>query len=99
MSYPVPLNQAQADVLREGERQEALKREGRFAHTPKDTDVSLVLRLAMLVEEVGEVSREVLALADIVQEEPNSAKLYKELIQCSSIALGIAESIPSAYRG
>lgn len=76
------------DCVRERVRQENLKTAGRFDYTPNE--VSPEAGYLMLVEEVGEVARE-------LQGGWDSAKtldaLEKELIQVAAIALAIVEGL------
>ncbi len=78
-------------VGKERKRQLLLKAQGRFDYTPSDDGIGDSYRLAMLLEEVGEVSREVLALSGMVQEQPDEKKLYKELTQVAAIAVAWLE--------
>lgn len=79
-------------VGEERARQEELKAEGRFAYTAADPALD-EHKLAMLTEEVGEVAREILALAGIVQESATRAKLRRELIQVAAIAVAWVEAL------
>lgn len=80
------LSTAILDVLFERYRQQQYRNEGRFAYTAAD-DTSDYHRLAMLIEEVGEVSRE------LQSAEPDQKALYKELIQVAAIAVAWCEGI------
>jgi NTP pyrophosphatase (non-canonical NTP hydrolase) len=63
-------------------RQERLKAQGKFKHTPAD-DIPDTDRLPMLVEEVGEVAR---AMCDGVGR-------YAELVQVAALALAWLEAL------
>lgn len=67
----------------ERERQDELKAEGRFDHTCADPELSDFERLAILVEEIGEVSRALQGDGD----------LEEELIQTAAVALAWLEGI------
>lgn len=56
-----------ADVKLEMERQDVLKAQGRFRYHTGDEQMSNAERLAVLVEEVGEVARAVLERERLVQ--------------------------------
>jgi len=83
------------EIVDERERQEKLREEGRFTHTPAEG--SHYENLAMITEEIGEVAREVLtqpgdpAAFDTIGS-PHS--LRKELIQVAAIALAWCEKVP-----
>ena len=49
-------------VLKERERQETLRVEGRFEYTLDEAGMSNTEKLAVIMEEVGEVAKECLAL-------------------------------------
>lgn len=74
------------DVALERLRQNHYRDSGRFAYTAAD-DTSDFHKLAMLVEEVGEVSRE------LQSKQVDRQRLYKELIQVAAIALAWCEGI------
>jgi hypothetical protein len=95
MGYTIWPDGATCDVLgevnRERLRQDQLKGEGRFTHTCAD-DMPLGEKLAMLVEEVGEVSRCVLEMGGKANDK-HGRDLRKELIQVAAVAVAWAESI------
>jgi hypothetical protein len=70
-----------------------LKVEGRFTYTIADP-IPNMWKSAMIVEETGEVAREVIALEGIVQEKGDLPALRKELIQVAALATAWANSIP-----
>lgn len=78
-------------------RQLTLKAEGRFTYTPDEPDYPLAL--AMLLEEVGEVSRCVLAIGGDVQESLTPADMRKELIQVCAVAEAMIEGIDRRENG
>jgi NTP pyrophosphatase (non-canonical NTP hydrolase) len=93
MGYEIIESGVVRDVKAEMVRQAQLKREGRFKHTPRDTDIPDTLKLAMLLEECGEVSRATLARAKVVQETEQDHSLKKELVQVAAIAIAWAEAL------
>jgi hypothetical protein len=81
----------------ERDRQERRKAEGRFTHTCADPDgMNDYERLAVLVEEVGEVAREVLTgegrrlARDSVGTD---SALFEELIQVAAVAVAWSEAV------
>lgn len=69
-------------------KQRELKAAGKFKYTPEDKGISEMAKLAMLMEEVGEVSTNVLARAALVTDgSPHLADLEKELTQVAAIAV------------
>lgn len=90
-SWPVgPVGIALRDVYRERVRQDQLKAAGRFELTCADAELPASEKLAILVEEVGEVARAVLERADLVADKHGSS-LRDELIQVAAVALAWAE--------
>jgi len=83
------IDEVQSEIL----RAVRLKSEGRFQYVIADP-IPAMWKNAMLMEETGEVSREVLALEGIVQEKGDLAALRKELIQVAALATFWADSIP-----
>jgi NTP pyrophosphatase (non-canonical NTP hydrolase) len=72
-----------AEVGRERSRQEQLKAKGKFTYTCADAEMTDGQRLAVLVEEVGEVARAM-----------NDGKgLREELIQVAAVAVAWVEAI------
>lgn len=86
-----------ASVSREVERQEKLQKEGRFNFTAKDVGVDIAhsTALAMLSEEVGEVSRELLGISKIVEHGGTWKKLRTELIHVAAISVAWIEALES----
>lgn len=89
------LGDAVSDAYSEVLRQESLKAKGKFPHTagdPLSAAWTAGDKLAVLVEEIGEVAR--------VLNEKNGAKdkhnrvLRDELIQVAAVALNWASSLP-----
>ena len=75
-----------AEVGRERSRQEQLKAKGKFTYTCADAEMTDGQRLAVLVEEVGEVARAM-----------NDGKgLREELIQVAAVAVAWVEAIDTA---
>lgn len=88
------LSHALREVAAERERQVTLKESGRFQYTPSDEQVTDSQRLAMLVEEVGEVARNCLARANLVKDgEASDKALRKELSQVAAIAVAWMEAL------
>lgn len=83
-------------IARERIRQEEMKRSGRFQFTCADDELSNAEKMTILMEEVGEVAREVLT-----QEGRRLARdtigtreaLQKELIQVAAVSLAWIESL------
>lgn len=84
------------DVQRERWRQERRKAEGRFTYTCADLGMNDYERLAVLVEEVGEVAREVLTgegkrlARDTIGTR---AALRAELVQVAAVAKAWIEGL------
>jgi len=80
------------EIEHEVSRQVLLQEQGRFQHTPKDSDLPDTSKFGMLAEELGEVARCVLANAGLVQEKPSMVNLREELVQVAAIAIAWLES-------
>jgi hypothetical protein len=82
-------------ITTERQRQEELRDAGRFEHTCGDVPgLANTEKLAVLVEEVGEVAREVLTAAELVYDgQPNRRKLAEELTQISAISAAWLEAL------
>jgi NTP pyrophosphatase (non-canonical NTP hydrolase) len=95
MSFPVILPNAHIyeAISDERARQERLKAEGKFEFTCADVKMSLLAGYAVLGEEVGEVGREILAMAGLVREAPDRAKLQKELVQVAAVTVALLERL------
>jgi NTP pyrophosphatase (non-canonical NTP hydrolase) len=78
-------------IKEERGRQDTLKVEGRFEHTPNE--VPLLVGYGMLCEEVGEVARCILSMEGYVQEKLTVDDARKELIQVAAIAVAMVEGI------
>lgn len=81
--------QALLRVDGERNRQEALKASGRFAHTCADPEMDELERLAVLLEEVGEVAR-------ALNESHGIVQLERELCQVAAVAVAWLEGLSSA---
>lgn len=87
------------DVKQEINRQDQLKLDGKFKYTPRDkvtTDGGILTdaaKLAMLVEEVGEVATCVLSKENLVSESLTAIDLYGELKQVAAVAIAWMESL------
>lgn len=79
-------------VLDEQDYQVNAQRQGRFTYTPKDCpDDKLIL--AMVLEELGEVSRLVQAKEKTVQEKFNQDDLEKEIMQVAALSVSWMEGL------
>ncbi len=87
-----------AHVRAERHRQDELKSLGKIPRTCADLDLPNEVRLAVLLEEVGEVAREVLALGAFPSrgEIGDVAKLRAELCQVAAVAVAWIEGIDRA---
>lgn len=77
-------------VADERVRQEHKARDGDFAWTCSDPTVSNESRLAVLVEEVGEVARAVLGESGAVSD---GGDLRRELVQVAAVATAWLEAL------
>ena len=83
-------------IRAERERQERLKQEGRFRYTLLDTGIQESEKLACIVEEVGEVGRNVLARAHLVFDgDLEDTALLSELTQVAALACAWMERLVS----
>lgn len=81
-----------SEVRYERHRQEQLKAEGRFEHTLADPEMSETYKMACILEEIGEVARNLLARASLVTDGDASDKaLRKELIQVAALTVAWLE--------
>ncbi len=85
------------EVANERDRQETLRAEGRFAATCADEDgIGDAEKLAILVEEVGEVARQVLTQSSrqlALDSLGTREGLRDELIQVAAVAVAWAEAL------
>jgi hypothetical protein len=73
-------------------RQERLKVEGRFRYTLSDEGASDLLRLSSVVEEIGEVSKNLLAREGLVTDgEPTLKAIHKELSHVAALSVAWME--------
>ena len=79
-------------VRDERRRQDGLKAAGRFAFTCADLAPDL-MKLPILAEEVGEVSR---LLCEAFQHELDEKRLREELVQVAAVALAWIEALEPA---
>lgn len=77
------------DVGDERMRQERLRSEGKFDHTPDE--VSPYEALAMLGEEYGEVARAMLGMSGTVEQLNTETEFYTECIHVAAVAVAMAE--------
>lgn len=78
-------------IVKERERQEQLKRWGEFKHTCADNEMSNGQRLAVLMEEIGEVAR-VLCEQDTSETPERWEQLRAELTQVAAVCVAWLES-------
>ncbi len=87
------------EIIKERERQNQLKAEGRFMYTCADQEMDLTNCMLVLMEEVGELCRAVLEekeltfdrLADHVQGKVGMEKIRNEVVQVGAVALAMCE--------
>jgi NTP pyrophosphatase (non-canonical NTP hydrolase) len=85
---------ALAAVGAERARQHRLKAEGRFQYTPSDDELTDWQRLGMILEEVGEVARNLLARDGLVTDgDPTDTALAKELSQVAALSVAWMERL------
>jgi hypothetical protein len=78
-----------AEILKERDRQDLLKMQGKFATTCAD-DIPNELRLVVLAEEFGEVAREV---CDLPRDPSAQGRLREELVQTAAVCLAWLEGL------
>lgn len=89
-----PRQWALATIDLERARQEKLKQDGRFLHTTFDMGLQEAEKLAMIVEEIGEVSRNVLARAHLVTDGDYADRaLLTELTHVAALCCGWMERL------
>jgi hypothetical protein len=75
-------------------RQERLKLEGRFKHTLADGELQDEFKLAMVLEEVAEVGKNLLARAALVQDGDASLEaIYTEVTQVAALSVAWMERL------
>lgn len=93
--------EALADIQRERERQESLKRMGRFLHTAADDGPTNADRMTWLAEELGEVAKEVTSQPDYnrgaLTADTSGTRdgLRNEITQLAAICVAWLERFPS----
>jgi NTP pyrophosphatase (non-canonical NTP hydrolase) len=90
------LGTALVNVKHERFEQERLKAEGRFRFTCADPDLSMGEKLAILMEEVGEVAQQVLEQPDrrlAFDSSGSRQELREELEQVAAVAVAWVESL------
>lgn len=90
--YDGPTGEVLELVKRERERQEKLRRQGKFAHTCAGPGMSNAERFLVLAEEFGEVGHELnegIGDGRIV----NMTKLRTELVQLAAVCVAWCEAI------
>ncbi len=89
-----PRRQALAAIDLERARQEKLKQDGKFRHTMFSVGLQEAERLALIIEEVGEVSRNVQARAHLVTDGNRTDRaLFVELTQVAALCCGWMERL------
>lgn len=81
------------DINFERHRQERLKATGKFKHTCADPEMPDSVALSVLVEEVGEVAREVNDAYSDSMPLAHRTDLREELIQVAAVAVAWAEKL------
>ena len=94
MSRPiiVPNGYIHEEISDERARQQRLRAEGKFTHSPSDADMPDAERLAILVEEVGEAAEAVIERLGYIGK-PKGTDLRKELIQVAAVAVAWIEAL------
>ncbi len=88
------LERALTIVGRERKRQLLLQAEGRFTFTLSDDEMTDFERLACIVEEVGEVGRNVLRRAGLATDgDEADASMRKELSQIAALCVAWMERL------
>lgn len=75
-------------IVRERDRQERLRAEGKFSETCASITMSPHVKLAVLMEEVGEVATELCEPSRL-----SAVKLRNELIQVAAVCVAWLESM------
>lgn len=95
-----PVSGITLDVLEavyyERERQEQLKAQGRFRYTCADLELPSPVKLAVLIEEVGEVGKQVLTDPDrpfALDTIGSSLELQRELLHVAAVCVAWLESL------
>lgn len=102
----INMNQIYIDIYKERDRQEILKRDGKFLWTCADFNVAHNAKLAVLAEEFGETAKEVvdygISIDKYMKEKlsfPLHRRLYflkrirEELIQVAAVCVAWCEAI------
>ena len=79
-------------VRNERHRQEELRRAGRFKETCASATMDEGVKLAVLLEEVGEVARALLEKGDAANDK-HGVELRKELVQVAAVCVAWVEAI------
>jgi NTP pyrophosphatase (non-canonical NTP hydrolase) len=92
------VNRIFEEIQQERLRQEALRQQGRFAHTCADAELLQSERLAILIEEVGEVAKAILNVNGLANDAAET-DLRKELIQAAAVCVAWLEGLnkPAPY--
>lgn len=91
---PIDNRQILKDIADERQRQDYLKSIGRFKYTLADDGLSDAIKLACIMEEVGEIARNILASAGKMTDgDPTPAAQYKELMQIAALCVAWMEAL------
>jgi|SRR5665213_753504 len=92
-TFPTDPTGAELEIVYiERGRQAQLKAEGRFRYTLADREMPELAKLACIIEEVGEVGRDVLASEGLVTDGDTSlVALHKELCQVAALSVAWME--------
>jgi NTP pyrophosphatase (non-canonical NTP hydrolase) len=94
--WSTKIHDAIEDVEAEVIAQEAMKAEGRFEFTPSDLGMSEEQGLLCIIEEVGEVARNLLARQGLTTDGDKSDKaLRKELSQIAALSVQMMARVPT----
>ena len=78
-------------VFKERCRQEQLKRAGAFKHSCADSELNIFEKLAIMMEEVGEVAQAALQVNGLNSAHDSARNLKTELIQVAAVCVAWAE--------
>lgn len=81
-------------IEKERQRQESLKASCRFKYTLRDYDISESNKISVIMEEIGEVARNVLARNMLVTDgDTDDDSLIRELVQVASLSVAWLERL------
>lgn len=91
--YPTARDRVVAAIASERIRQEQLREAGRFTHTAHTDGISDTTRLAILMEEVGELAGEVLGSEGVAFDRGAGDNLRKELLHVATVSVAWLERL------